>query len=182
MSQLTDTFTAIANAIRTKRGQSSSVKYKPSQMASGISSINTNEEFITYVLCDSSLFSGASSSLEYYVLISKSQWKAITDTIAQGGSLYNLSVSCTVLITRGSDSISWTGGSSRVGITFNNLIKETVRVRCSKQGSTGQYRIYPPQLSMQSGGTIGAIYTLSAQTNYYVLYKASDTPPILYVV
>lgn len=44
MSALTDVFTAIANAIRSKKGVSTT--YKPSQMADAINSINGNFEII----------------------------------------------------------------------------------------------------------------------------------------
>lgn len=107
MSQLTDTFTAIANAIRAVKGYGSSTKFKPSQMAGQISTMYKLDKTLYQAYADTSDRSQSSSSIggiqrviyRTVTLISKSELDRIKNNKPTSGSK-NLNVIFFFLFTK----------------------------------------------------------------------------------
>lgn len=152
MSALTDVFTAIANAIRSKKGVSTT--YKPSEMASAISSISTGTD-----TSDATLNSG-SKMLSGYTAYAKGT--------KYTGSLSHWDTNSTITL----NPTNWGSGTSSYTITDQAIIgslKFANRVYFAKANTSTSTTFSKISCSMNSGYSPTHIFTFTTNTAGAVL-------------
>ncbi len=177
MSQLTDTFTAIANAIRTMREQTSSVKYKPNQMASGITSITKSMYLLDWAESTDLMTNYVGSYVPVPIRLPLLISKATRDLII---SRYGTNTTTNITAYYPQASWKWQQNSEGwVEVETTQLTQITVGIRTYSSASyKNNYRVngFPSSQTFtvsQGYGSFGSHNSVSLNYRYSGVYRNS---------